>query len=161
MLMLLFYVGDERYALDSKKVVEIVPLVALKKLHHAPEYVAGLFNYRGLVVPVIDICHLLLGNSCNHHLSTRIIMVNYFSSNKNGERAITNTPRLLGLMAPRVTETLDVDKNQSVTPGMVLDNAPYLGDIITDASGMIQYLNVDYLLPSQFNQILPEVEIIP
>jgi Chemotaxis signal transduction protein len=54
MLMLLFDVWDDRYATDSRRVVEVVPTLTLKKLHSAPEYLPGLFNYRGHLVPIVD-----------------------------------------------------------------------------------------------------------
>ncbi len=106
MLMLLFYLGDDRYALESRRVVEVVPLVALKKLHHAPEYLAGLFDYRGLIVPAIDLCHLIRGTPCRSYLSTRIILVNYLDRSP--------TPHIVGLMAERITETLNKPETEFV-----------------------------------------------
>jgi len=75
MLMLLFYVGDDRYALDSKRVVEVVPTVALKKLHSAPEYIPGLFNYRGHLVPVIDLCQMIQRRQARAYSIARIVLV--------------------------------------------------------------------------------------
>jgi chemotaxis-related protein WspB len=43
MLMLLFYVSNDLYAIESSHVVEVIPRVALRKVHHVPDYVAGLF----------------------------------------------------------------------------------------------------------------------
>jgi hypothetical protein len=77
MLMVLFQLGAERYAVDSHCVVEIVPMVDFKPVPHAPDYVAGLFNYRETVVPVIDLCHLTQKRPCLKHLSSRIILVDY------------------------------------------------------------------------------------
>jgi len=78
MLMLLFYVGDDRYAADCRRVVEVVPTVTLKKLHNAPEYIPGLFNYRGHLVPVIDLCQMIQGMAARAYLSTRIVLVYTF-----------------------------------------------------------------------------------
>ncbi|MEG4487201.1 chemotaxis protein CheW [Microcoleus sp. D2_18a_B4] len=61
MLILLFYVYDDRDALDCRPVVEIVPTFTLKKLHSAPEYIPGLFNYWGHLVLVIELCSLIQG----------------------------------------------------------------------------------------------------
>jgi chemotaxis-related protein WspB len=56
MLMLIFQVGDERYAIETSQIVEIVPMVMLQKATSAlPDYVAGAFNYQGKVIPVISI----------------------------------------------------------------------------------------------------------
>jgi chemotaxis-related protein WspB len=153
MLMLLFYGRDERYAISAKSVVEVVPMVALKKVYNAPEYVAGLFNYRGQIVPVIDVCQLIQGNSCRLHLSTRIIMINYL------ERNGLETPilRLLGLMAERVTETMNKPETDLIPPTIPVDASPYLGGMIADDQGMIQYLRVENLWPeSQTSYLLPE-----
>jgi chemotaxis-related protein WspB len=178
MLMLLCYVGDERYALESSRIVEIVPKVALKKLHHAPEYIPGLFNYRGRIIPVIDLCHLIQGHPCRPHLSTRIILVKYqqhhFSGLQSRDLAntllddyttieenlfSTNSPQILGLMAERVTETFKKPKTEFVDPGIRVDTAPYLGEIMTDEKGMIQFVRVEYLLPeAQQTYLLPQQE---
>ena len=91
MLMLIFSVGDNLYTLDTAHVVEVIPRVNLRQLHQIPEYVAGLFNYRGAIVPVIDLCQLIQNHPSLSCLSTRIITVNYVEKE--------NTKRWLGLMA--------------------------------------------------------------
>lgn len=149
MLMLLFYIGDDRYALECRQVVEVVPRVALKKVHHAPDYIAGLFNYRNLIVPVMDLCHLIRGVPCRPNLSTRIILVNYPDRDQ--------TIQVLGLMAERVTETLNKPETEFV-PGITVDAAPYLGKLIKDEQGMIQCIRLEYLLPSPQAYLLPVQE---
>jgi chemotaxis-related protein WspB len=146
MLMLLFYVGPDRYALNCSHVVEVIPLVELRKLYHAPEYMAGLFNYRGSIVPVLDLCHLIQGSGSRHCLSTRIILVNYPPTHQNS--------RLLGLMAERVTDTVDVLKSQFKDQGIHLDNAAYLGQIIMDERGTIQELRLESLISEQAQPFL-------
>ena len=37
MLFLLFQLGDGRYALEASRVVEVVPLLEIKRLLHAPK----------------------------------------------------------------------------------------------------------------------------
>lgn len=137
MLMLLFYAGNNLYAIDSSQVVEVIPRVALRKVHHVPEYVAGLFNYRGTIVPVIDLCHLIQGNPSRSYLSTRIVMVNYPMKD--------NTLRYLGLMAERVTETLNKPNTELVEAAIQVNEAPYLGEMIMDDKGMIQCIRLDKL----------------
>ena len=147
MLMLLFYVGDNLYALDCSQVAEIIPRVMLRKVHHVPEYVAGLFNYRGAIVPVIDICHLIQSKPSRDYLSTRIIMVNYVGKD--------HTKRYLGLMAERVTETLNKPNSELVNTGTQLDEASYLGEMIMDDQRMIQLIRLENLLSdSQHKRLL-------
>lgn len=146
MLMLLFYVGPDRYALGCSQVVEVIPLVELRKLYHAPEYMAGLFNYRGRIVPVLDLCHLIQGSSSRPCLSTRIILVKYQQNNQNEQ--------LMGLMAERVTDTVNVPASQLKEKGIHLENAAYLGKIIMDEKGTIQELRLDALLSQQAEAFL-------
>jgi chemotaxis-related protein WspB len=162
MLMLLFYVGDDRYALDSRRVVEVVPTVTLKKMHGAPAYIPGLFNYRGHLVPVIDLCQMIQGTPARAYLSTRIVLVNcqlpdISSDISEGGDRILHSPIILGLMAERVTETLDRPETAFVSPTIKVDNTPYLGGTIADDRGMIQFVRVEHLLPeSQKNYLLPQ-----
>lgn len=137
MLMLLFYIGKDSYAIESSRVVEVIPRVPLRKINHVPEYVAGLFNYRGKIAPVIDLCHLIQGKPSGFKLSTRIIMV---SSSTNDNRL-----QYLGLMAERVIKTLDKPETELVNSDARMNVAPYLGGMILDPNGMIQRIHLDQL----------------
>nr|WP_236505710.1 chemotaxis protein CheW [Tychonema sp. BBK16]MCF6373283.1 chemotaxis protein CheW [Tychonema sp. BBK16] len=150
--MLLFYVGDDRYSLDSRRVVEVVPTVTLKKIHQAPDYIPGLFNYRGRLVPVIDLCHLIQGTHCRAYLSTRIVLVNCQSQDASDANNPSQKPQILGLMAERVTETLNKPESEFISPAIKVDASPYLGEIITDDRGMIQFVRVEHLLPASDQQ---------
>lgn len=147
MLMLLFYVGENLYALDSSQVIEVIPRVDLRKIHHVPDYVAGMFKYRGTIVPVIDLCHLIQGKPSRSYLSTRIIMVNYTGKD--------NIKRYVGLMAERVTETLNKPDQDLVDVGNQLDGSPgYLGEMLMDDKGMIQRIRLEYLLSDSQHKYL-------
>lgn len=136
--MLIFQIENERYALESKKIVEVLPFLQLKKLHQTPEYIAGLLNYRSCIVPVIDLCQLIRGHPCCQHLSSRIMLINYLG--KDGSNQIC------GLLAERVTQTLEISETELVDPVITVDNAPYLGKLITTESEMIQCLQVESLV---------------
>jgi chemotaxis-related protein WspB len=151
MLMLLFYAGNDLYAIKSSRVVEVIPRVSLRKIQPAPEYVAGLFNYRGAIVPVIDICHLIQGKPSQSHLSTRIIMVSYPRKD--------NTLQYIGLMAERVTETLNKPDAELDTSRVQVHEAPYLGGMIMDEKGMIQQIHLEQLFTdSRHRYLLAEGE---
>jgi len=144
--MLLFYVGVDLYALDTSQVAEIIPRVILRKVHHVPDYVVGVFNYRGGIVPVIDLCHLIQGKPSRSYLSTRIIMVNYVGKEQ--------TKRHLGLMAERVTETLNKPDTELMDTGTQLDEASYLGGMIMDDKRMIQLIRLENLLSDSQHKYL-------
>jgi chemotaxis-related protein WspB len=138
--MLVFEVGDDRYALDACNVVEVVPAVLLRQIPQAPECFAGLFSYRGMLVPVIDLARLLVhSRASREYLSTRIIVVRCPGAAENGP--------LLGLRAERVTETLRIAREELTPPPIHLASAPYLGQIARGRQGMIQCIRTEHLVP--------------
>jgi chemotaxis-related protein WspB len=146
MLFLLFQLGKDRYALDASRVVEVVPLLALKRIPQAPPGVAGIFNYRGRPVPALDLSELALGRPAGERLSTRIIIVNYRDGGGSG--------RLLGLVAEHATEMLRRDAREFVDPGLKIGSAPYLGPVLIDAQGAIQWVHEQRLLPESVRDLL-------
>jgi len=102
MLYSQFFVGDDRYVISAKDIVEIVPFVTLKSTPKLPDYSAGLMNYRGDSVLVIDVCHLLIKRPCRKRLSTRIIIVNKESDNSG--------PMMLGFLVEKATEMISIDE---------------------------------------------------
>ena len=75
MLFLLFQLGNDHYALDVAQIAEVMPLVGITRIPQAPPGVAGMFDCRGVPVPVIDLSQLMLGRPAQSRLSTRIIVV--------------------------------------------------------------------------------------
>ena len=148
MLVLLFYLGDTMYTMKCEKVREVAPMVKLKEVPHTPDYFAGLFNYRGIVVPVIDLRCLIQNQPCKMRLSTRIILVDYLKGD--------HTPYIIGLMAERVTEAVRKSEDAFVSHGLSMNDAPYLGGFVMEDREMIQYLDLD-LLPEKFD-FLPMLE---
>lgn len=148
MLVLIFYLGDTMYTMKCDRVREVAPMVKLKQVPHTPEYFAGLFNYRGVVVPVIDLRQLIQGCPCRMRLSTRIILVDYVKED--------NSPAIVGLMAERVTDAAKKSQDAFVSPGLSVQEAPYLGGFVMEGNDMIQYIDLD-LLPKSF-QFLPLLE---
>lgn len=53
--MLVFHVARERFGLDASQVREVVRAVSIAALPRAPAIVEGVINYRGVIVPVLDI----------------------------------------------------------------------------------------------------------
>lgn len=144
MLLLLFHVGENLYAIDTEKVIEIIPMVLLRKIEPAPDYLAGVFNYRGSIVPVVDLCRLIRGEPCQVCYSTRVIMVNYSVSAEPTTNGNARTSQL-GLVAERVTETLKVSNEQLKTAEQI-SSSPYLGKLFIDSKGMIQKVNWEHLV---------------
>ena len=85
MLLLTFTAGPNRYAVDVRRVVEVVPRVELQSVPHAPAILAGLLEYRGKVVPVIELGLLLGTRPSQDCLSTRIILVHDTPGDQNAK----------------------------------------------------------------------------
>jgi len=146
MLFVIFELGDDRYALDARQVVEILPLVRLRPLPHAPTGVAGLFNYRGAPVPAIDLTELAFGRPAVRRLSTRLLLVRYPYEH--------GLERLVGLIVERVTRTARHDEQEFVASGVSNTRAPYLGPVLIDSDGLLQRIDVAVLLPAPARELL-------
>ena len=146
MLFLLLAVDDKRYALESQKVVEVLPLIVLETLPHTPEYIAGIFNYRGQIVPVIDLCQLMRDKPCCEHFSTRIILIKQNHDNDENSSQSPKDNRILGLIAEKVIETLHKSEDELMDANIQIDAVPYLDKIIVEDKEKIQCINLDYLL---------------
>jgi chemotaxis-related protein WspB len=146
MLFLLFQLGQDRYALEASRVVEVLPLLTMKRLPQAPRGVVGIFNYRGQPVPAIDLSELTLGQPASERLSTRIIVMRYLDA--------AGATHLFGLVAERATETLRRDAREFVQAGLKIGAAPYLGPVLMDSQGPIQWINEQRLLPEPVRRLL-------
>lgn len=146
MLFLLFELATDRYALDAGQVAEVLPLISIRQIPQAPPAVSGLFYFRGVSVPVIDLSQLMLGRPAQSRLSTRIILAHY--PDYSGEM------RLLGLIAEKVTATMRRDPSDFVASGVTNDNALYLGPVAADDRGLIHWVDVNKLLPPLVRDLL-------
>ncbi|CCB86163.1 chemotaxis signal transduction protein CheW [Parachlamydia acanthamoebae UV-7] len=139
MLFLLFYVGRERYVCDSQYIVEVVPNVKLKELPHTPPYVAGLLNSGGSPIPIIDFCQLIENRPSQACMHTRIIVL---SDQVEGKQ------HSMGIIAEKVTETIDRELSDFVDPGVLIEELPFLGKVLNDYGGMIRMVQVPKLFES-------------
>lgn len=146
MLYLLLRMGTERYALEARRIVEVVPMVEFRPLPHAAPYVAGVFDYRGAVVPVIDLCRLATPSACRALLTTRIVLVDY--PDKDGGT------RVLGLLAEQVTETVKLKDTDFQPAGIDVPDAPFLGELTRIDGEMVQHLAIERLLPEDLRDQL-------
>ncbi|MGF6088089.1 chemotaxis protein CheW [Pseudomonas sp. 18173] len=146
-LFLVFRIGNERYALKAIEVAEVLPRLPLKPIPHAPAWVAGVFAYRGTVVPVIDLSALTFGTPAQVRTSTRLVLVNY----RPDETAET---QLLGLILEQATDTLRCDPADFQPYGLDNRQTPYLGPVRKDEEGLLQWVRVSDLLEDQVRALL-------
>ena len=101
-----FSVGNEEFCVDILKVQEIIRMVAITAMPNAPDYVEGVINLRGKVIPVIDFrkrFHIFDGTEADSQ-SKRIVVV-----------SIGNAT--IGLVVDKVSQVLKITADQiSPTP---------------------------------------------
>ena len=146
-LFLVFHIGSERYALKATEVAEVLPRLPLKPIAHAPLWVAGIFAHRGALVPVIDLSALTFGQPAEARTSTRLVLVNY-------QPHAWVESRWLGLILEQATDTLRCNPEDFQPYGLDNRQAPYLGPVLEDAQGLVQWVRVNDLLDDAVRRVL-------
>lgn len=173
-LMLIFRLGSERYALTTSSIVEIIPRVALSRVHDAKAVavssaalsgvssasspMAGRFNYHGQVVPVLDLSQILRGTPSRPALGTRIILV-ALSKNLNApdlNAPVLNAPdlnaqhlnaqHLMGFLVEQVTETLEGSEFSPAVEDHDVSRPGYLSKTLMYQQSIIQCVCLDQLV---------------
>ncbi|HEX7776853.1 MAG TPA: chemotaxis protein CheW [Parvibaculum sp.] len=144
MLFLLMQIGRGRYALETSRVVEILPLLATDEVAGAPRAIAGTFNYRGMFIPAIDMSELVLGRPAARRLSTRIVVVR--------RPPDSGSPEFVGLIAECATETMRCGEGAFTSDGVRGADADWFGPVANTSSGPLRRVNVDRLLSAAFSR---------
>jgi len=101
MQLLTFTIGGQAYAIESKKVVEVLPLVTTRPIPHLPDYLPGIFTYRGHFVPLVDLGLRINSTPLTRRLSTRVIVVEIGESDSSQPSQPSRLVRF-GVMAENV-----------------------------------------------------------
>jgi chemotaxis-related protein WspB len=136
MLALTFQVGPDRVAVDVTRIREVVPRVRLAPVNGAPAWIAGVFIYRGRIVPVVDLHRLIGVGECPLHLSSRVILLPY---------PLDNPESLIGLLATQVADIRELPA-ELVQSTAVRSSRTGLGPALPDGAGILRLLNPDALL---------------
>src|ERR1700738_4569704 len=100
MLFILFQIGRDRYALSADRIIEVLPLMNLKRVPCAP---------------VIDLNEMMLAQPAARRMSTRIILVKYPLEVRH--------PRALGLIAEHATNMMQRSIPDFMETGVESDDA--------------------------------------
>ncbi|MFN4114913.1 MAG: chemotaxis protein CheW [Inhella sp.] len=95
---LTFRIGAEEYGMDILKVQEIRSYEAPTRVAHAPSFVKGVVNLRGVIVPIMDM-RIKLGVDAQYNAFTVVIVMN-----------IGN--RVLGMVVDSVSDVLELEAEQ-------------------------------------------------
>ena len=112
---LTFRLQEEEYGLEILKVREIMGLMDITEVPQMPDYVAGVINLRGKVIPVVDLC-LKFGMPHEEFTEETCIIVVEITSKKGVSMQV-------GIIVDTVREVLNI-------PGASIEPAPEFGSSI-------------------------------
>jgi chemotaxis-related protein WspB len=146
MLFLLCEVENERYALDVRQIAEVLPLVHIQRAPQAPAEIAGLLNYRGVPVPVVHLSVLLHGRPAALRASSRVVILRCVDPD--------GATQLIGLVAEHAIQTIRRDPSDFLPSGIGDGKAAATADAASGETSLIQWLDVDALLPASLRERL-------
>ncbi len=149
MLFLIVRVGRDYYAIPGTEIVEILPLVNLKSIPHAPDGIVGLLDLRGAAIPVVDLTLLATGVNSRASMTTRIAVLNYTPDRQDST--------LLGLMAEEMTDTFNAAEGDFVESGVDTPEAAYLGPVMKRGDRIVQRVSVGRLLSREVRAALFQI----
>ncbi len=104
---LTFTLGKEDFALDISKVREVLNYTSITRVPRMPQFLSGVINLRGNVVPVIDLRLKLGMNAIRKTADTCIVIV---------EIEVDGEMTHMGALADSVKEVIDLDPSQISPP---------------------------------------------
>ncbi len=108
---LTFKLGDEMFSLDVAQVREVLDLSPITKVPGAPDFMRGVINVRGSVVPVVDLRTKFGMPEVEYSLNTRIVVL---------DLALDGEAAILGAIADSVHEVMQLEPGQ-------IENPPKIG----------------------------------
>lgn len=139
MLLVLFKVGGDQYAIEAKQVHSIIPVLEVKEVGGI-----GVIDYLGKLLPVVDITEVISGEKTKRFMSSRIILVEFLEK------------KLVGLMAEQVVDTLLVKESGLEEMGFDSRKAPYLEKIIKYNEQLVQCIAINKLVSEDVRELLLE-----
>lgn len=131
-----FEIGGQEYCIDVRSVREIRGWTQTTPMPQTPDYILGVINLRGSVMPVLDLrCRLGLGNT---EPSSRHVIV-----------VIQHTDRMAGILVDGVQETFQLAASLLQAPPAMdsVANDRFVDAIIPLEGRMLSRLVVGSLLP--------------
>lgn len=141
---LTFRLGDEEYGLDILKVQEIIGIMPITRVPRTPQFVRGVINLRGKVIPVVDLRAKFGMGAVDDTDRTCIVVVQV--SGKSGYT-------VMGTVVDEVSEVIDIVEDQ-------IEATPEFGaDIDTDFVLGIGKVNDRVVMVLDIDRVLSASEI--
>jgi purine-binding chemotaxis protein CheW len=149
---LTFNLGGEQYGLEILKVREIIGIMDITRVPRTPEFIRGIINLRGKVIPVIDLRKKFTMTTIEDTEQTCIIVV---------DMLFENNSLLMGIIVDSVSEVLDIGADE-------IDDTPIFGNSVTTdfiqgiaktKGGVKILLNIEKVLTTNEILTLPQVKV--
>jgi purine-binding chemotaxis protein CheW len=100
---LTFKLGDEVFATDVAKVREVLDFTSITKIPRTPDFMSGVINLRGNVVPVVDLRLCFEMSKTEKTVNTCVVVV---------EMLLDGESTVIGALADSVEEVIDLEPEQ-------------------------------------------------
>jgi purine-binding chemotaxis protein CheW len=100
---LTFSLGSEYYAIEIKYVTEIIGMQPISEVPELPDYVKGIINLRGKIIPVMDVRLRFKKSPIDYNDRTCVIVIEIFGIS-------------IGLIVDRVSEVMTIPDTEIVPP---------------------------------------------
>lgn len=127
---LVFRIGDRKLAFPLEKVERVIRMAALVPVPEAPEWISGLINLGGTVMPVISLRKRLGLSRVGVHPDHRILVMQ-------------TQNRRLGVIAETVEEVIAVSEDHVAKPEGTLRKSPLLNAVIRKNDEVYLVLEAD------------------
>jgi purine-binding chemotaxis protein CheW len=136
-----FRVGEQEFCIDIMAVREIRGWTQATSLPHVPEYVRGVINLRGTVLPVIDLA-VRFGGSSSKGSARDVIIVTQIGS------------QLVGLLVDGVSDILTINRSAiQQTPNVASELAEtFVKGLIALDGRMISLIDLEDVLPKAMRE---------
>lgn len=133
---LTFKMGDESFATPVSKVKEILELSSITKVPNAPDYMRGIVNLRGQVLPVVDTRIKFGLNATEDNPKTRIIVMEISSHNKTVN---------LGALVDTARDVVEISEEQIMPPPSMDDfkKAEFIEGVVEMDGEFVMLIRVD------------------
>lgn len=134
-----FTLGGEDYGVDILRVQEIRGWEELRPLPDTPEYVKGVLDLRGTIVPIIDLRIRMSMSNVEYHPTTVIIVLSVMDEDGKAHQ--------VGAVVDAVSDVLDVKADEiKKAPAIACKiNDRYLRGMVSRDDRMVILLDVDLL----------------
>ncbi|MDI9369572.1 MAG: chemotaxis protein CheW [Synergistaceae bacterium] len=146
--LVVFGLGKEEFGIDISRVREIVKLQHITTIPRSMDFVEGIVNLRGLIVPIVDLCKrfLVADRSESEDADRRIIVVNMSGQN-------------IGILVDEVSEILRIpDESIEPTPPIVASgvNTDFIRGVAKVNGRLIIFLDLDRIFSAEEQEAMAQ-----